>query len=101
MGIVSVDKNGKFTSFNGATMDNLVEAFNSFEAYLKPMGLTLKDATNYSKALDPYHTFNGESRKDKTYLNGNGEWVKVYEDGTEETVEGSVINAKGNVVVNA
>ena len=101
MGVASVDENGKFVSFKGATMDNLIEAFNSFEAYLKPMGLSLKDATNYSKALDPYRTVNGELRKDKTYLNGNGEWVKVSEDGTEETVEGSIINAKGNVIVNA
>ena len=101
MGIASVDKEGKFTSFNGATMANLVEAFNSFEAFLKPMGLSLKDATNYSKALDPYRTVNGELRKDKTYLNNNGEWVRVSEDGTEETVEGSIINAKGNVIVNA
>lgn len=101
MGVASVDKEGKFASFNGATMANLVEAFNSFEAYLKPMGLSLKDATNYSKALDPYHTVNGELRKDKTYLNGNGEWVRVSEDGTEETVNGSIINAKGNVIVNA
>lgn len=100
-GIVSIDENGKFASFKGATMNNLIEAFNSFEAYLKPMGLSLKDATNYSKILDPYHTVNGELRKDKTYLNGNGEWVRVSEDGTEEIVEGSVINAKGNVVVNA
>ena len=101
MGIASVDKEGKFASFNGATMANLVEAFNSFEAFLKPMGLSLKDATNYSKALDPYRTVNGELRKDKTYLNNNGEWVRVSEDGTEETVEGSIINAKGNVIVNA
>ena len=101
MGVASVDKEGKFASFNGATMANLIEAFNSFEAYLKPMGLSLKDATNYSKALDPYRTVNGELRKDKTYLNGNGEWVRVSEDGTEETVNGSIINAKGNVVVNA
>ena len=101
MGIASVDKEGKFTSFNGATMANLVEAFNSFEAFLKPMGLSLKDATNYSKALDPYRTVNGELRKDKTYLNNNGEWVSVSEDGTEETVEGSIINAKGNVIVKA
>lgn len=101
MGVASVDKEGKFASFNGATMDNLIEAFNSFEAYLKPMGLSLKDATNYSKALDPYRTVNGELRKDKTYLNSNGEWVRASEDGTEETVEGSVINAKGNVIVNA
>lgn len=101
MGVASVDKEGKFASFNGATMANLVEAFNSFEAYLKPMGLSLKDATNYSKALDPYRTVNGELRKDKTYLNSNGEWVRVSEDGTEETVDGSIINAKGNVIVNA
>ena len=101
MGVASVDKEGKFASFNGATMANLIEAFNSFEAYLKPMGLSLKDATNYSKALDPYRTVNGELRKDKTYLNGNGEWVRVSEDGTEETVDGSIINAKGNVIVNA
>lgn len=101
MGVASVDKEGKFASFNGATMANLIEAFNSFEAYLKPMGLSLKDATNYSKALDPYRTVNGELRKDKTYLNGNGEWVRVSEDGTEETVNGSIINAKGNVIVNA
>ena len=101
MGIASVDKEGKFTSFNGATMANLVEAFNSFEAFLKPMGLSLKDATNYSKALDPYRTVNGELRKDKTYLNNNGEWVRGSEDGTEETVEGSIITAKGNVIVNA
>jgi len=101
MGVASVDKEGKFASFNGATMDNLIEAFNSFEAYLKPMGLLLKDATNYSKALDPYRMVNGELRKDKTYLNGNGEWVRASEDETEETVEGSVINAKGNVIVNA
>lgn len=101
MGVASVDKEGKFASFNGATMANLIEAFNSFEAYLKPMGLSLKDVTNYSKALDPYRTVNGELRKDKTYLNGNGEWVRVSEDGTEETVNGSIINAKGNVIVNA
>lgn len=101
MGVVSVDKEGKFASFNGVTMGNLIEAFNNFEAYLKPMGLSLKDATNYSKALDPYRTVNGELRKDKTYLNGNGEWVRVSEDGTEEIVDGSIINAKGNVIVNA
>lgn len=98
MGIGGYDNNDKF-QFNGVNMQQIMEAFTAFDAFIKPTGATMADAMSYSKNIDKFSKVNGEARADATYKDNGGKGGGGNKPPIDNNGQGASIDGAGNVVI--